>query len=62
MNGDVAAGPTLTDFRIAIVAAAIMAAGSTLDALTLSPGAGSLVSGRRPLASEHENDLANSRA
>jgi hypothetical protein len=37
--------PTLTDFRTAIVAAAIMAAVSTLDALALSPGAESLVSG-----------------
>ena len=36
MNGDVATGPTLTDFRTAIVAAAIMAAVSTLDALALS--------------------------
>jgi hypothetical protein len=35
---------------------------STLDALALSPDAGSLVSGHRPLRSEHENDLANSKA
>jgi hypothetical protein len=49
-------------FRTAIVAAAIMAAVSTLDALALSPDAGSLVSGHRPLGSEHENDLANSQA
>ena len=33
------------DFCTAIVAAAIMAAVSTLDALALSPDAGSLVSG-----------------
>jgi hypothetical protein len=39
-----------------------MAAVSTLDALTLPPGAGSLVSGHRPVRSERENDLANSRA
>jgi hypothetical protein len=51
----------LTDFRTAIVAAAIMAAVSTLDALALLPDAGSLVSGHRP-APEHENDLANSKA
>jgi hypothetical protein len=51
MNGDVATGPTLTDFRTAIVAAAIMAAVSTLDALALSPDAGSLVSGHRLLRS-----------
>jgi hypothetical protein len=57
-----AVGPTLTDFRIAIVAAAIMTAISTLDALCLSQYAGSLVSGHRPLAPKHENDLANSKA
>jgi EmrB/QacA subfamily drug resistance transporter len=62
LNGDVATGPTLTDFRTAIVAAAIMAAASTLDALALSSDAGSLVSGHRPLRSERENDLANSKA
>jgi MFS family permease len=57
-----AMGPTLTDFRTAIMAAAIMAAVSTLDALALSPDAGSLVSGHRPSRSERENDLANSKA
>jgi MFS family permease len=62
LHRDVAMDPTLTDFRTAIVAAAIMAAVSTLDALTLSPDAGSLVSGHRPLRSERENDLANSKA
>ena len=62
LNGDVATGPTLTDFRTAIAAAAIMAAASTLDALALSSDAGSLVSGHRPLRSERENDLANSKA
>ena len=46
--------PTLRDFRTAIVAAAIMAAVSTLDALALSPDAGSLVSGHRPLGSEQK--------
>jgi hypothetical protein len=44
---DAATGPTLTDFRTPIMAAAIMAAVSTLDALALSPDAGSLVSGHR---------------
>ena len=62
MNGDIATGPSLTDFRTAIVAAAVMAAVSTLDALALSPDAGSLVSGHRPLRSERESDLANSKA
>jgi EmrB/QacA subfamily drug resistance transporter len=62
LHRDAAMGPTLTDFRTTIVAAAIMAAISTLDALALSPDAGSLVSGHRPLGSEHENDLANSQA
>ena len=57
-----AVGPTLADFRIAIVAAAIVTAVSTLDALTLSRDAGSLVSGHRPSTSKHENDLANSEA
>ena len=46
MNGDVATGPSLTDFRTAIVAGGRF---ETLDALTLSPDAGySLVSGHRP--------------
>jgi fucose permease len=62
LHRDVAMDPTLTDFRTAIVAAAIMAAVSTLDALTLSQDAGSLVSGHHPLRSERENDLANSKA
>jgi len=62
LHRDAAMGPTLMDFRTAIVAAAIMAAVSTLDALALSPDAGSLVSGHRPLRSERENDLANSKA
>jgi EmrB/QacA subfamily drug resistance transporter len=62
LHRDAAAGPTLTDFRTAIVAAAIMAAVSTLDALALSPDAGSRASGHRQLGSEHENDLANSKA
>jgi hypothetical protein len=62
LHHDAAMGPTLTDFRTAIMAAAIMAAVSTLDALALSPDAGSLVSGHRPLRSERENDLANSKA
>ncbi len=62
LHRDAAISPTLRDFRTAIVAAAIMAAVSTLDALALSPDAGSLVSGHRPLGSEHENDLANSKA
>ena len=62
LHHDAAMGPTLTDFRTAIAAAAIMAAVSTLDALTLSPDAGSLVSGHRPSRSERENDLANSKA
>ena len=47
LSHDVATGPTLTDFRTATMAAAIMAAVSTLDALPLWPDAGSLVSGRR---------------
>jgi EmrB/QacA subfamily drug resistance transporter len=62
LHRDAAMGPSLMDFRTAIVAATIMAAVSTLDALTLSPDAGSLVSGHRPLRSERENDLANSKA
>ena len=62
LNREAAVGPTLTDFRTAIVAAAIMTAISTLDALGLSQDAGSLVSGHRQSASKHENDLANSRA
>jgi hypothetical protein len=62
LHRDAAMDPTLTDFRTAIVAGAIMAAVSTLDALALSPDAGSLVSGHRPLGSAHENDLANSKA
>jgi MFS family permease len=62
LHHDAAMGPTLTDFRTAIMAAAIMAAVSTLDALALSPDAGSLVSGHRPSRSERENDLANSKA
>jgi len=62
LSHDTATGPTLTDFRAPIMAAAMMAAVSTLDALTLPPGAGSLVSGHRPVRSERENDLANSRA
>jgi MFS family permease len=62
LHRDAAMGPTLMDFRTAIVAAAIMAAVSTLDGLALSPDAGSLVSGHRPLRSERENDLANSKA
>ena len=45
LRHDAATGPTLTDFRTPIMAAAIMAAVSTLDALALSPDAGSLVSG-----------------
>ena len=45
LHRDAAMGPTLTDFRTANVAAAIMAAVSTLDALALLPDAGSLVSG-----------------
>jgi hypothetical protein len=44
------------------MAAAMMAAVSTLDALAPSPDAGSLVSGHRPVRSERENDLANSKA
>ena len=47
LSHDAATGPTLTDFRTPIMAAAIMAAVSTLDALALSPDAGSLVSGHR---------------
>jgi hypothetical protein len=62
LHRDAAMGPSLMDFRTVIVAATIMAAVSTLDALTLSPDAGSLVSGHRPLRSERENDLANSKA
>ena len=62
LHRDAAMGPTLMDFRTAIVATAIMAAVSTLDALALSPDAGSLVSGHRPLRSERENELANSKA
>jgi hypothetical protein len=62
LHREAAVGPTLMDFRIAIVVAAIMTAISTLDALGLSQDAGSLVSGHRPLASKHENDLANSKA
>jgi EmrB/QacA subfamily drug resistance transporter len=54
LHREAAMGPTLTDFRTAIVAAAIVMAVSTLDALTLSQDAGSLVSGHRPLASKHE--------
>jgi hypothetical protein len=53
-------GQALTDFRAAIVAAAIMTAISTLDAVTLAQDAGSLVSGHRPLGSEHQKDLVNS--
>jgi hypothetical protein len=62
LHREAALGLTLTDFRTAIVAAAIVTAVSTLDALALSQDAGSLVSGHRPLASKHENDVANSRA
>lgn len=62
LHRGIAVGPTLTDFRSAIVAAAIMTAVSTLDALSLSQDAGSLVSGHRPFGSAHENDLANSKA
>jgi hypothetical protein len=62
LHRDAATGPTLTDFRTAIVAAAIMAALSTLDALALRPDGGSLVSGHRPSGSEHKNDFANSKA
>jgi len=62
LHREAVGGPTLTDFRIAIVAAAIVTAVSTLDALALSQDAGSLVSGHRPLASKHGNALANSKA
>jgi hypothetical protein len=62
LHREAAAGPTLTDFRTAIIVAAIMTAVSTLDALTLSQDAGSLVSGHRPSASKNENDLASSEA
>ena len=55
-------GPTLMGFRTALVAAAILTAVSTLDALALSQDAGSLVSAHRPSGSAHENDLANSKA
>ena len=51
LHREAAVGPTLTDFRTAIVAAAIVTAVSTLDALALSQDAGSLVSGHRPFAS-----------
>jgi fucose permease len=51
LNHETAITPTLTDFRAAIIAAAIMAAISTLDALALSRDAGALVSGHRQLAS-----------
>ena len=47
LSHDTATGPTLTDFRAPIMAAAMMAAVSTLDALALSPDAGSLISGHR---------------
>jgi MFS family permease len=40
LHREVAVGPTLTDFHTAIVAAAIMTAVSTLDALTRSQDAG----------------------
>jgi EmrB/QacA subfamily drug resistance transporter len=62
LHREAAVGPTLTDFRTAIAAAAVMTAVSTLDALSLSQDAGSLVSGHRPLGSADENDLANSKA
>ena len=62
LHREAAMGPTLMDFRTALVAAAIMTAVSTLDALALSQDAGSLVSGHRPLGSAHENELANSKA
>jgi MFS family permease len=62
LHREAAMGPTLIDFRTAIVAAAILAGVSTLDALTLSPYAGSLVSAHRPLGSAHEKDLAKSKA
>ena len=52
LSHDAATGPTLTDFRTPIMAAAIMAAVSTLDALALSPDAGSLGSDHR----RREND------
>jgi hypothetical protein len=47
LSHDVATGQTLTDFRTPIMAAAIVAAVSTLDALGLSPDPGSLVGGDR---------------
>jgi EmrB/QacA subfamily drug resistance transporter len=62
LHPEAAVGPTLTDFRTAIVAAAIVAAVSTLDALALPQDAGSVVSGHRPLTSKHESDPANSEA
>jgi hypothetical protein len=47
LSHDAATGPTLTDFRTPIMAAGIIAAVSTLDALAPSPDVGSLVSGQR---------------
>jgi EmrB/QacA subfamily drug resistance transporter len=62
LHRDVAATPTLADFRTAIVIAAVMTAVSSLDALTLSPAAGSLVSGHRPSGTAQKNDPAASKA
>ncbi|HYZ61831.1 MAG TPA: MFS transporter [Acetobacteraceae bacterium] len=62
LHREAGTGPTLMDFRAALVAAAVMTAVSTLDALALSRDAGSLVSGHRPARSAHGSDLAHPNA